>query len=70
MSLDPNPFVVAKLHDGRRLTVNTYEIVYVEDNVSDHTCAIKLKTGEMFKLDMQMDEFMYSMYSGRQRHSS
>ena len=60
---NPNPFVVSGLLDGRRITINTRNIVYVEDDLADNACAVKLNTGEMFKLACSMEDFLYSMYT-------
>ena len=63
---NPNPFVVGELLDGRRITINTKTIVYIEDDATTtHVCAVKLNTGESFKLTCSMEEFVYSMYDGQ-----
>jgi len=64
---NPNPFVVGELLDGRRITINTKTIVYIEDDNINQSCAVKLNTGECFKLTCTMEDFVYSMYEGQIR---
>lgn len=63
---NPNPFVVGELLDGRRITINTRTIVYIEDDVAMNACSVKVNTGEAFKLTCSMEDFVFSMYDGQQ----